>query len=96
VAYNQVIFQYYGWWLDMDRKASEDTQAVLDYVAKLKNNGDLEALSLKQRFKCYGVISETAESSAEIEKVNHWLNHRAKKVTIKGLREGQISDCLGN
>jgi len=80
----------------MAKKASDDTQAILNYVAKLKNNGDLEALSLKQRFKCYGVISDTAESPAEIEKVNHWLNHRAKKVATRTLKEGQVSDCLGN
>jgi len=76
----------------MDKNTSDDTQAILDYVAKLKNNGDLPALSLKQRFKCYGVL-ETTDTIEEIDKVNTWLETRNKKNRINTLKSGQINAC---
>ncbi len=76
----------------MDKKTSDELQAISDYVAKLKNNGDLEALSLKQRFKCYGVI-DVPETDDELHKVNLWLKTRNKKNRVSTLKAGQTNAC---
>lgn len=76
----------------MDKNTSDDAQAILDYVAKLKNNGDLEALSLKQRFKCYGIIDAVATDD-ELHKVNLWLKTRNKKNRLNAVKTGQTNAC---
>ena len=47
------------------------TQDFLNYVSKLKNNGALAELKLKQRLKCYGNPIDTV--SHPVDKIKHWF-----------------------
>jgi len=60
-----------------------DNQDFINYVSKLKNNGALAELKLKQRLKCYGNPLDTM--SHPVDKIKHWFQastHKTEPIVL--------------